>query len=49
MRWCRCQGSWRKDISESRIVVGPGVGIRKGFLEKVEPIIMAVDFGTTVV
>lgn len=46
MRWCLSQGFWREDISELTIVIGPGVGIRKGFMEKVEPVTTALGSGT---
>lgn len=42
MSWCLCQDFWSKDISEPRMVMGPGVGVRKA-----EPVIIAVGLGMT--
>lgn len=46
MRWCLGQGFWRKISQKLRIVIGTGVGIRKGFMEKVGPVTTVPGFGT---
>lgn len=44
--WYLRQDFWSiKDISEPRVAMGPGVGIRKNLGEKAEPVITAVGLG----